>query len=189
MAGILGARIWYAVRFLDVYLADPGSLFALNTSTIAPMEGALTGLLTATIYGQRKGLRLWPALDVLTPSLAAFAIAVSLANLASGDAFGAPAGVPWAIELWGAARHPSQVYELVFGGLVMLVVWRLRMAKAPQGVLFLTWAALAAGSRLFLEAFRGDSVVVLGSLRLAQIASLAILMAAMFGINRRTRQV
>ncbi len=48
-------------------------------------------------------------------------LAVPLANLASGDAFGAPSSLPWAIELWGAARHPVQIYEAVAAGLILWV--------------------------------------------------------------------
>jgi phosphatidylglycerol:prolipoprotein diacylglycerol transferase len=84
VAGIVGARLWYAARFLSVYLDNPLSLFSLNPSTLATEEGLLTGLLAAFIYGQRKGLRLWPTLDVLAPGLGVFSIALGFSHLASG---------------------------------------------------------------------------------------------------------
>jgi prolipoprotein diacylglyceryltransferase len=39
--------------------------------------------------------------------------------------------------------------------------------------------ALSAASRLVLEGFRGDSVLILGNLRLAQVASLILLLAGL----------
>jgi prolipoprotein diacylglyceryltransferase len=54
--------------------------------------------------------------------------------------------------------------------------------------LFLAFIALTAGSRLFLEAFRGDSVVIIGGLRSAQIAAWLVLAAAFAGLDRIQRK-
>lgn len=188
VAGLLGGRLWYALRFLEVYLENPGGLFSLNPSTLAPVEGTLTGIIAAAIYGGRKRLPLWDTLDALAPSLAAFAVAFGLAHLSSGDAFGAPSDLPWAIELWGTRRHPSQVYEVLAGGVVTLAVWRLSEHPPFPGCLFFTWLGLAAASRLFLEAFRGDSVIVFGTLRSAQLVSLGLLLGAMLGLHLLARR-
>jgi prolipoprotein diacylglyceryltransferase len=184
VAGIVGARLWYALHYIDVYLGDPISLLSLNPSTIAPLEGVLTGLLVALIYGQRKGLPLWPTLDALTLPFAVMAVSIGLANLSSGDAFGAPSELPWAIDLWGEARHPSQIYEILIGMAIFLVLYRLQHVNLAPGILFLSWAALAAGGQLFLEAFRGDSVIIFSSVRSAQVISLLILLAVMWGLRR-----
>ena len=58
VAGLISARIWYAIQFLDVYLDNPISLVSLNPTTLAPIEGALTGLAAGAYYGYRKGLPL-----------------------------------------------------------------------------------------------------------------------------------
>ena len=47
---------------------------------------------------------------------------------------------------------------------------------------------MAATSRLFLEAFRGDSVITFGLLRAAQLLSLVVLTAAMAGLHLRARR-
>jgi phosphatidylglycerol:prolipoprotein diacylglycerol transferase len=187
VVGVVGARLWYGLRFIDVYVENPLSLFSLNPSTLASGEGILTGLLAAWIYGQRKGLPLWPTLDTLAPGLAVFGIAVGLSHLSSGDAFGAPSSVPWAIELWGELRHPSQIYEILLAGVFLFVVWRIRTWQMFSGFTFLAWIVMAAGSRLFLEAFRGDSVIILGSVRSAQVVSLAVLLGAMLGLHLLSR--
>ena len=189
VAGLLGARLWYAARYLSVYMDNPLSLLSLNPTTLAPAEGVLSGLLVALIYGQRKGLPLWATLDALAPRLATFAVAYGFANLASGDAFGAPSDLPWSIDLWGARRHPSQIYEILLAGVIFASIRELgrRSPFSFTGFLFLAWVALAAASRLFLEAFRGDSVIVLGTLRLAQLVSLGVLLGAMLAMHLRAR--
>jgi hypothetical protein len=47
-------------------------------------------------------------LDALTPGLAVMMIALGLANLASGNAYGEPAQVPWSIFLWGEWQQPGR---------------------------------------------------------------------------------
>jgi prolipoprotein diacylglyceryltransferase len=187
VAGILGARVSYAIRFLDVYLDNPISLLSLNPTTLSPVEGGFIGLAVAATYGRKRGLALWRTLDALTPGLAAFFIAIGFSHLASGDAFGAATKLPWAIELWGAERHPSQIYEVLTAGLILFAVLEMRGRGLAPGGLFAFWAGLAALSRLFLEGFRGDSVVVLGVLRSAQVGSLLVLSAALLVLHLRQR--
>jgi prolipoprotein diacylglyceryltransferase len=187
VVGLLSARLWYALRYLSVYLENPLFLLALNPTTLAPAEGAITGMLAAGIYAQRKGLPLWGTLDALAPGLAVFSLALGFSHLASGDAFGAPANLPWAIDLWGTRRHPSQIYEILLAGVVLAVILEVRLRAPFPGFVFLGWVALTAGSRLLLEAFRGDSLIVFGSLRVAQLLSLGLLLAALLGLHHRAR--
>jgi prolipoprotein diacylglyceryltransferase len=109
-------------------------------------------------------LPLWSTLDALTPFFAVFALGLGLAHLASGSAFGKETTLPWGIELWGAVRHPSQVYEILASLLILGLLWFQR-ADARPGLHFLTFAALTSGcASLFLEAFRGDSTLDAGRL-------------------------
>lgn len=185
-AGLVGARLTYALRYPQAFLQNPASLLTLNPGLLDLWGGITAGLATALFYGQRKKLQLLPTLDALTPALAIFNLALGLANLASGRGFGAPADLPWAIVLWGARRHPSQIYESLAAGLVLGLLWPgwryIRLLR--PGVLFLTFLALSATARLFLETFRGDSLLVFGGLRSAQLFAWLILAAALWGLGR-----
>ena len=186
-AGILGARLGYVFKYLDLYLGEPLNLLALDLNTLSTMEGIVAGLLAALVYGQRRGLSLLPTLDTLTPGAAVFAIFVALAHLSSGDAFGAPTTVPWAIELWGADRHPTQIYELLFTVGVTLVILQNRKTKFFPGFTFTLFVALSAISRLFLEGFRGDSLIIFDSVRSAQLISFAVMIFAFIALHVLSR--
>jgi prolipoprotein diacylglyceryl transferase len=188
LGGIAGARLGYAVRFLEVYLKDPLGMISLNPHTLAPFEGVVAALIVALIYGQRRQLPLFPPLDAFAPGLASMAIFLGLANISSGDAFGAPTTVPWAIDLWGASRHPSQIYETIAATLVFFVIQRLKIRSPFPGFIFTLWILLTSISRLFLEAFRGDSVLIFDGLRNAQVVSLAIAVAAMLAFHYLARR-
>ena len=183
-AGVFGARLGYAVRYVDVYIEDPLGLLSLQPATLSPWAGLLTGIIAGWIFGQRKGLPLWRTMYALAPGLAVFGLFFGFSHLASGDAFGAPANVPWAIELWGALRHPSQVYEILAAGLVLISILYVGRRPTFPGAIFIVWVALASFSRLFLEAFRGDSLLLPGGIRIAQVVSLAVLLAAVAVLHR-----
>lgn len=181
VSGLMGARLAYAIRFLDTYLQNPLSLFSLNPNTLSPYEGLLIGLLVALIYGQRKGLGLHPTLDALAPGLAAFMAFLGLAHLLSGDAYGAPTNtLPWRIYLWSEYRHPSQAYEILAASGILLVALRRPLGAPGRGLNFLWVVALSSGARVFLEAFRGDSLIWVGGFRAAQVVGLMILAATLW---------
>jgi prolipoprotein diacylglyceryltransferase len=179
VAGVVGARLAYVARYPSAYAGDPLSVFALNAVALAPAEGMLIGVVAALIYGARRKLPLRPTLDALAPGLAVMGAAAAVAHLASGDAFGASARLPWSIYLWDEYRHPSQVYELIGALSVLGIAWRVRKRGPFAGFNFLIVVALSAAARIFLEAFRGDSHVTAGGLRLAQVWGWVVLAACL----------
>src|SRR3990172_8959853 len=140
VAGLLGARLGYALRYWPVYAEDPLGMVSLNPLTLSTAEGVAAALLVGVVLARRRRLPLWSTLDAFTPGLAVF-----------------------------------------------IAVRRFALRPTFPGFLFLAWLAMTAASRLFLEAFRGDSVIVLGSLRAAQLVSLVVLGGALLGLHQRAR--
>ncbi|MDK1028245.1 MAG: prolipoprotein diacylglyceryl transferase [Anaerolineae bacterium] len=183
---IIGGRLLFAIENFSAFAKNPQSLVSLNLDLFDPSGGLLIAGIVALIYGQRKKLSLWPTLDALTPVLAIFAVGIALSHLASGSAFGKETSLPWGVELWGVLRHPSQIYEIIAALLILSLLWFQKPGQHP-GVYFLNYIGLTIGARLFLEAFRGDSVIILGGLRLAQVVAWIFLAMSLFllggGIN------
>jgi len=176
---IIGGRLLFALSNLSAFTQSPLSIFSPNPDLFDPTSGLVTAILVGFIYGQRQKLQLWGTLDALTPIFAILSIGLSLARLAAGTAFGSPTTLPWGIEMWNATRHPSQVYELIASIAIFGWLW-LRKTDSPSGLFFLHFTALTAGARLFLEAFRGDSILMFGGLRLAQVITWMILALALY---------
>jgi prolipoprotein diacylglyceryltransferase len=185
VAGLVGARLAYVLHYWSVYLRDPLGILSLNATALAPAEGALIGVTAALVYGARRQLPLRTTLDALAPGVAAMAVAVAVAHVASGDAFGAPTALPWRVFLWGEYRHPSQIYELIGALLILGVTWRTRTQAWPAGAgfNFLLMVARSAAARVFLEAFRGDSLMLPGGWRAAQVLGLIILAACLVAVR------
>ena len=188
VAGALTARLTYVVRFSSVFASDPSSLISLNPDLLDPWGGLIGAALVTLFYKIRDKLNIWTLLDALTPALAVLAVATNLSNLASGDGYGAPSTVPWAIFLWGEWRHPAQIYEMIAAAAVLAACWLYKGHAVNQaGVYFLRFLAVTAAARLFFEAFRGDSALITGGLRSAQIIAWAIL-AICLGLLGRMRK-
>ena len=111
-------------------------------------------------------------------------VTAGISHILNGDAYGAPTTVPWAIRLWNENRHPSQFYETFMALMIFVVVWRRLPNPEASGVNFLLAIVLTAASRLFLEAFRGDSVFLPGGFREAQLIALLVMTAGFYWMKR-----
>ena len=181
VAGLIGARLGYVLEHWSAYQSDLGAIAALNFNTLSPLAGIVTGALAACLYARRQGVANRKLLDALTPGFIVFASGLALADVASGDAYGSPSSLPWAIELWGAPRHPTQIYQLIAVIVIGLIVPRTR--RAFDGAWFGLFVVLYSASRLFVEALRGDSETI-GGLRTAQLWSLIVLLIMLVLLRR-----
>lgn len=175
---VIGGRLLFVITNYSAFVESPLSIVSINPDLFDVTGALVTAMLVGLAYSQRQNLPLWPVLDALTPLFATLAIGLSLLHLAAGTAFGSPTSLPWGIDLWNATRHPSQIYELIASLLIFGQIW-LRKVDSVAGSQFLLFTALTAGSRLFLEAFRGDSTLILGGVRLGQVIAWLILAFAL----------
>ena len=184
LSGLIGARLGYALEFPAIFSSKPFSLLSLTPTTLSPSAGLVVGLIGFAIFVHRKQLPIQATLDSIAPGLALFTVFVALAHVLSGDAYGSPTSLPWAIRLWNDYRHPSQFYE-TFIALTIFLAIRERFPKPEgAGLNFLLTVALSSASRVFLEAFRGDSVFWPGGFREAQVVALVILAISFYWMRK-----
>lgn len=179
VGGIVSARLAYAAQYASVYLSNPISLLSLNTNTLLPEAGLVFGLLIAGIYAYRQKLPFRNSLDALAPGLAFFMIMIGVSHLLSGNAYGAPTRVPWAMYLWSDYRQPTQFYEIFFALVVFTIILPRMIPTNAPGLRFVQFLSLTAIARIFIEAFRGDSVILFDGYRAAQVVGLAVLVVCL----------
>jgi phosphatidylglycerol:prolipoprotein diacylglycerol transferase len=187
IAGIIGARLSYVINYPEAFSSNLWSFFSINPGLLDPFAGFLIGGAAGLIYAYRKNIPLWSLLDSLTPLLAVMGIAIGASHYASGSAFGTPTDLPFGIHLWGETRHPTQIYEIILASGTLMATYfidRSIWSRTP-GNLFLSFLSLAAISRLVLEAFRGDSILVADGFRIAQIYAWLMLALCLFIISQR----
>jgi prolipoprotein diacylglyceryltransferase len=109
---------------------------------------------------------------------------LGVAHFLSGDAFGEPVNLPWTIYLWNEYRHPSQVYEILVALGIFFVAYRRPFNQPGRGVNFLLVIALSSAARIFLEAFRGDSLIWPGGFRATQVIALGLLAFGLYWMRK-----
>jgi phosphatidylglycerol:prolipoprotein diacylglycerol transferase len=168
IAFVIGGRLSFVLQNPPAFIKSPLGIISINPDIFDPFGAMAVAIITAMIYGQRHSLKLWNTLDALTPYCAILSIGIGLSHLAAGTAFGMETDVAWGINLWNATRHPTQLYETIASLLIFGLIWFQKQNQRP-GLLFLTYAALTAASQLFIQAFRGDSMLIFNGLRQGQV--------------------
>lgn len=186
VVGLLGARATYIGLNWYAYHDNLASWYAITPQALNTFGGLLVGAVVFAVYIRYRDVPWRPALDTLAPGFGLMAIAVNLAFLAEGDYFGTQTDLPWAVELWGAERHPTQLYA-VLGGAITLGVWLLwwRMKRDVQfaGQGFLIVLAGNALSWLLVSFSLAEPVLVLDSYRRVQVVMWIVLIITAFVWN------
>lgn len=178
VSGILGARLGF-IALNPAAFTHLWDALSLNPGLLDPWSGLGTALIAALVYAQRKKMALWSTLDALTPLFAMIMLGMGVSHLASGQAFGMKTDLPWGIALWGATRHPTQVYEILAALATLILLSPKIMPPTHSGILFTRFAALTAAWQLFILGFRGDSTLLPGGLRAEQVLAWLALAASL----------
>ena len=189
LTGLIGARLAFVAQHSGAYLDNPLAILSTSLTSLNLEAGLFLASLAALIIQQRQKLNFWQLVDGLSPLLAVTMIAVALSNAASGNAFGSATTLPWGVELWAARRHPIQIYEALAAAAILWLVWPRSIQIWFAGERFLKWVIASAAARVFFEAFRGQTAVLTGNLRLAQVIAAIVLFVGLYEWHRRDREV
>ncbi|WP_119681951.1 prolipoprotein diacylglyceryl transferase [Indioceanicola profundi] len=159
---ILGGRIGY-VLFYDVssYVEEPLRILMVWKGGMS-FHGGLLGVTAAgLIFSLRRGIHPLALGDVLAVVAPIGLLFGRIANFVNGELYGRVTDVPWGVVFphgGPLARHPSQLYEALLEGLVLLIVMAV-LARRPalrERNGFLTGAFLTGYglSRFAVEFFR-----------------------------------
>jgi phosphatidylglycerol:prolipoprotein diacylglycerol transferase len=158
---ILGGRIGYVLFYnLPHFVAHPQQILELWNGGMS-FHGGVLGCIVATIvFGLRRHLSILSLGDVTTAVAPIGLFLGRLANFINGELWGRPTDVPWAVIFPNGGpipRHPSQLYEAILEGLVLLlllgVLVRFGALKRP-GVVTGTAAVGYGVARVVCECFR-----------------------------------
>jgi phosphatidylglycerol:prolipoprotein diacylglycerol transferase len=186
IGALIGARLWYGLFNLDLYGRNPGLFVALRVSDFAWPGALLGGLLAGSVWCRWNGFDALNLADSAALTLPAVQAIASVGLLLSGEAFGVPTSLPWGVVLFGAVRHPTQIYFALAALSSLLVLWRLSQRPLAVGALVVVYLGLQGLTSLLLEALRADSLLLPGGIRAAQVFGLALLLYALNWAQRHS---
>ena len=123
---IIGGRLGQVVLYEPgYYMAHPIEIFEVWHGGMA-FHGGLIGLLLAIWYFvHRYKVAFLTITDICAVISPITIFLVRVGNFINSEHWGRPTNVPWAVvfpDVDAHARHPSQLYEAILEGLVLLVV-------------------------------------------------------------------
>lgn len=159
---ILGGRLGYCLFYRPDIWRQPLDVLKLWQGGMS-LHGGLIGVLIAIgVFCYRFRLNILRVCDYVACTTPFGLVLVRIANFVNGELWGWPFDGPWAVVFPGTRdgipRHPSQLYEAVLEGLLMMAVlgylfWRTDARYRP-GRLFGAGLLLYGCARFGLEFVR-----------------------------------
>jgi phosphatidylglycerol:prolipoprotein diacylglycerol transferase len=196
LAMILGGRFGYALFYnFSYYLQHPLEIIlpfdfsnGIKFVGLSGMSyhGGLIGIVIATIsFCRRRKINLWHFVDLFCPAIPLGYTFGRIGNFINGELYGRMTSVPWGmyfpLDSSHSLRHPSQLYEAFFEGIVLFVLlWMIRKKKSFDGLLLGTYICGYGFVRFFIEFFREPDYqlgLILSFMSMGQVLCILMMMA------------
>ena len=167
---IIGGRLGYVFIYNPVYyLRNPleivlpfdfsqGMRF-VGISGMSYHGGALGMFIATFIFCRKNGINIWDAADLFCPAFPLGYTFGRMGNFINGELYGRITTVPWGMYFpmspGRELRHPSQLYEAFFEGVVLfLILWSLRKKRPFPGFHLALYIMGYGIIRFFIEFYR-----------------------------------
>jgi phosphatidylglycerol:prolipoprotein diacylglycerol transferase len=191
LGGIIGARLFHVADHLGYYVSNPLQILAIQEGGLAIWGAVVGGGIAVIAYTKLRHLSLSLLFDTLPPALLVGQIIGRVGCTINGDAWGGPTSLPWGFtylnpndsiptNLIGVPTHPYPVYEMIWNGLCLLLLLKLRPYFKTGGLMFFSYLALYSLGRFVLTFVRQETIVFWG-LQEAQVVAVIGLIASMLG--------
>jgi phosphatidylglycerol:prolipoprotein diacylglycerol transferase len=177
---IIGARLGYALFYnFNFYLNNPLEVFVLWHGGMSFHGGLIGAFIAGYLVIKKKRLDFFSVVDLIIPTCPVGIGFGRLGNFINGELFGRSSNLPWAMifpQGGNIPRHPSQLYEVFFEGLVLFIIlWIYKDRKKREGDVFAMFLVLYGVFRIFCEFFREPDLQVgyiFGILSMGQVLSI-----------------
>ena len=167
---LIGGRLGYVLFYNFIYyIKNPLEIFlpfsfngGFRFTGIAGMSyhGAVIAAFIGTwLFCKKNKIDLWRFTDFVMPAVPLGYTFGRLGNFINGELYGRETaswiGMSFPLAGGGALRHPSQLYEAFFEGIVIFIIlWNLRNKKFLKGFFFSAYLILYGLVRFMIEYFR-----------------------------------
>jgi phosphatidylglycerol:prolipoprotein diacylglycerol transferase len=195
---LLGARIGYVLFYnFEWFLSNPLSIIlpfakyngSWHFTGIAGMSyhgGAIGVFIAWILFARKEKIKLFDLTDFIVPGIPLAFTFGRLGNFINGELYGrvtdAKIGMFFPAARDGLQRHPSQLYEAFFEGIILFaILWPLRKFKPFRGFISGLYVFGYGFFRFFIEFFREPDEhlgFVFLNLSMGQILCIAMMIGA-----------
>ncbi|QCT74330.1 prolipoprotein diacylglyceryl transferase [Macrococcoides canis] len=189
VSGIICARIYYVLFKWDYYQDHLSEIPMIMNGGIAIHGGLIGAIGMAYFLCKKKGISFFQLGDIAAPSIILGQAIGRWGNFMNQEAHGGvvsrdfleslhlPKFIINQMNIDGTYYHPTFLYESLwsFIGFVILLLIRKRLKIGQTFLLYTIWYSIG---RVFVEGLRTDSLMLTSNLRIAQVISIVIMVAA-----------
>jgi phosphatidylglycerol:prolipoprotein diacylglycerol transferase len=195
---ILGARLGYVLFYhCDYYLRHPLEILLpfdfsqgfkfVGISGMSYHGGAMGVLIVTTIFCWKNRINFWRFADLFCTAIPLGYTFGRIGNFINGELYGRMTDVPWGmyfpLDPTHQLRHPSQLYEAFFEGIVLFVIlWSLRKKGTFDGFFFALYLFGYGVVRFVIEFLREPDMhlgFIWASLSMGQLLCVLMMLAGL----------
>jgi phosphatidylglycerol:prolipoprotein diacylglycerol transferase len=182
---IIGGRVGYMLFYdFGEWIHEPWRVFMIWQGGMSFHGGLLGVIIAMWWYGRKIGKSLPEITDFIAPVVPIGLGAGRIGNFINGELWGRVTTMPWGMvfpNAGGLSRHPSQLYEFFFEGIVMFsVLWLFSRKERPRWAVSGLFLLCYGTFRFCVEFFREPDVqigyVALGWMTKGQLLSLPMIL-------------
>lgn len=212
VGGVLGAKIYYILLNYPQLMENPRALIFSRGGMV--WYGGFLGAVGLILWELRRSNLPLPKMADLTAAPLALAYGVGrIGCFLVGDDYGRPTaswvgikfprgtpatrvdvleshfGIqvdPAIVEQFGQVVpvHPTQLYEIGMSIIIFFLLWQFRTHRHRAGFTWMLWMIFMGVERFLVEIVRVKDDRFFGPMTLAQILSLALIAAGIYGLSR-----
>ncbi len=187
---ILGGRLGYVLFYnLGFFLENPLQIVwpflngqYIGISGMSFHGGLIACVILGLLFVRKRGVDALKFADFIVPAVPLGYMFGRLGNFLNQELFGRPTDFVLAMNFEGALRHPSQLYEAFFEGLVLFaILWFWRKSRFLKNRILLAFLVLYSGFRFAIEFVRepDPQIGLILGLSLGQYLCLATMLLAL----------
>lgn len=189
---ILGGRFGYVAFYGEKIIQHWYEVFEIWKGGMSFHGGAIGVIVALFCFARRYKMSFFAISDIVVLVVPIGLFLGRLANFVNDELWGRVSDVPWAVRFPNGGflpRHPSQLYEAFFEGIVMFVVlnclWRYSWVRDHRGLVSGLFAVLYGVFRILMEQFREPDAHMgffFGSFTMGQLLSVPFILLGLYGL-------
>lgn len=195
---IVGGRMGYVIFYGGAAMWEqPWQILELWKGGMSFHGGAAGVILAIWLYARKIGYGFLKLTDLVVPVVPIGLFLGRLANFTNDELWGRVSDVAWAVRFPSGGflpRHPSQLYEAFFEGVVMFIVlnwlWGFKAVRGRTGVVSALFVILYGIFRISLEQFREPDAQLgffFGHVTMGQMLSVPLILAGLVVLGLRLK--
>ena len=125
---ILGGRLGYVFFYnLNYYLQNPIEIFMVWNGGMSFHGGVIGVIVGALFFSKKNKINQFIFLDLVALTAPIGIFFGRVANFINSELYGRPTDLPWSVKfilIDDIKRHPSQLYEAFFEGIILFLILR-----------------------------------------------------------------